>query len=165
MNIKLESQRGETVYTAGAAFEAEPPEIMLWNGQVFRFLRTDGVWDHKKHVYREASVHDLGCDLGHDMGAAAAPELDATPAEEATLTGKKSQNDRQKSDRQISATLTAAQAALLKRVRASGAHASTKATLLAGLEALEKQHTLSNDALLKLLAERLEETRTEGKQR
>ena len=155
MNIKLESQRGETVHTADAAFEADPPEIMLWNAQVFRFLRTDGVWDHKKHVYREASVHDLGC----DMGAAAAPELDAAPAEEATLTGKK------KNDRQISATLTAAQAALLKRVRARGAHASTKATLIAGLEALEKQHTVSNDALLKLLAERLEETRAESKQR
>jgi hypothetical protein len=140
VNIKLETPRGEAVHAAQVAFAADPPEIMLWNGRVFRLLRTDGVWDRKKHVYREAEVHDLG--------SAPAP---AEPA--ASVNGKKA-----KTDRRLSAVLTPAQAALLKRVRARGAYASPKAALLAGLEALDKKHSLSNDALLKLLAERLGET-------
>ena len=152
VNIKLETQRGEMVHAANAVFEADPPDVMLWNGQVFRFLRTDGVWDQKKHVYRQSSVHDLGGLVD------AAPEPDAASPAQASLTGK-----RFRSDRQISATLTAAQAALLKRVRARGAHASTKAALIAGLEALEKKHAMSNDALIALLSERLGETRTEAR--
>jgi hypothetical protein len=159
VNIKLESPRGEAVHAANASFEADPADVIRWAGRTFRYVRTDGIFDQKKHVYREASVHDLPgapaqIDTATDDGA------DTAPAGETTLTGK-----RQKNDRQISATLTAAQAALLKRVRARGAHASTKAALIAGLEALEKKHTMSNEALLTLLSERLEETRTESKQR
>jgi hypothetical protein len=149
VNIKLESPRGEAIHAAEAAFEADPPDVMVWNGRIFRFVRTDGIWDQKKHIYREASVHDLGSSP-QDGAQAAAP----TPAPEPTLNGKKA-----KSDHQISANLTAAQADLLKRVKARGAFTSPKAALIAGLEALDEKHTLSNDALLKLLAERLDDTR------
>ncbi|MBI3438251.1 MAG: hypothetical protein HY054_06310 [Proteobacteria bacterium] len=159
MDIKLESQRGEVVHAAPTAFDADPPDVVLWCGRTYRFVRTDGIFDQKKHVYREASVHDLGGvpqdgagdgSAEHTVngaGAASAPEA-------APLNGKKP-----KDDRQVSATLTAAQAALLKRVKARGAYASPKATIIAGLEALDEKHALSNDALLKLLAERLDDTR------
>jgi hypothetical protein len=148
VNIKLESQRGEAVHAAQGALEANPPDVMVWNGRIFRFVRTDGIWDQKKHIYREASVHDLGT-APQDGADAAAPPPEPEPA----LNGKKL-----KSDRQVSANLTAAQADLLKRVKARGAFTSPKAALIAGLEALDEKHTLSNDALLKLLAERLTDT-------
>ena len=144
MQIKLETQRGEAVHTAETAFEADPPDVVVWNGRTFRLLRTDGVWDHKKHVYREASVHDLG-------GAPQAEAAPAAPAAETALNGKKP-----KTDRQLSAVLTREQAELLKRVKARGAFTSPKAAIIAGLEALDEKHAMSNDALLKLLAERLD---------
>ena len=144
MQIKLETQRGEAVHTAETAFEADPPDVVVWNGRTFRLLRTDGVWDHKKHVYREASVHDLG-------GASQAEAAPAAPAAETALNAKKP-----KTDRQLSAALTREQAELLKRVKARGAFTSPKAAIIAGLEALDEKHAMSNDALLKLLAERLD---------
>ena len=155
MQIKLETQRGEAVHTAETAFDAEPPDVVLWAGRTFRFMRTDGIFDQKKHVYREASVHALGGAAvqtetvngtdhsGVNGNGAAAP--DETP-----LKGKK------KDDRQINAVLTTAQAALLKRVKTQGAYSSPKQALIAGLEALDEKHAMSNDALLKLLAERLD---------
>lgn len=143
MDIKLESLRGEVVHTAPTAFDADPPDVIVWSGRTFRFVRTDGIFDQKKHVYREASVHDLG---GAPInGSASEPE---TPP--VALNGKKP-----KDERQVSATLTVAQAALLKRVKSRGAYSSPKAALIAGLEALDEKHDMSNDALLKLLAERL----------
>ena len=143
MQIKLETQRGEAVHTAETAFEADPPDVVVWNGRTFRLLRTDGVWDHKKHVYREANVHDLG-------GASQA-EASPAPTAETALSAKKT-----KTDRQVSAVLTREQAELLKRVKARGAFTSPKAAIIAGLEALDEKHAMSNDALLKLLAERLD---------
>jgi len=146
VDIKLESLRGEVVHTAPTAFDADPPDVVLWSGRTFRFVRTDGIFDQKKHVYREASVHDLGGVSAN--GATSEPETAAAP-----LNGKKP-----KDDRQISATLTTAQAALLKRVKSRGAYSSPKAALIAGLEAIDEKHDMSNDALLKLLAERLGDT-------
>ncbi len=152
MQVKLETQRGETVHTADTAFDAEAPDVVVWDGRVFRFMRTDGIWDQKKHIYREASVHDLGPaqngaqnDAQNDAENRAAEEAEA-PAPK----GKK------KDDRQISAVLTTSQAALLKRVKSQGAFASPKQAIIAGLEALDEKHAMSNDALLKLLAERLD---------
>lgn len=150
MNIKLESLRGEVVHAAEGAFDADPPDVVRWNGRIYRFVRTDGIFDQKKHVYREASVHDL-------PGTAqdgAVNGVETAPTPEPPLNGKKV-----KDDRQVSANLTAAQAALLKRVKARGAYGSPKAALIAGLEALDEKHDMSNDALLKLLAERLDDTR------
>ncbi len=147
MQIKLETQRGEAVHTAETAFEADPPDVVVWNGRTFRLLRTDGVWDHKKHVYREATVHDLG-----GAPQAEAPGA-AAPAGETALSAKKP-----KSDRQLNAVLTREQAELLRRVKARGAFTSPKAAVIAGLEALDEKHAMSNDALLKLLAERLDTT-------
>jgi hypothetical protein len=148
VQIKLETQRGEAVHTAETAFEADPPDVVVWNGRTFRLLRTDGVWDHKKHVYREATVHDLG-----GAPQAEAPGGAAAPAGETSLSAKKP-----KTDRQLNAVLTREQAELLKRVKARGAFTSPKAAIIAGLEALDEKHAMSNDALLKLLAERLDTT-------
>lgn len=152
MQIKLETQRGETVHTAETAFDADPPDVVRWAGRTFRFIRTDGIFDQKKHVYREASVHDL---------AGAAPQNDAlNGADHGAVNGdgaaEAPSKRRKKDERQISAVLTPAQAALLKRVKAQGAYASPKQAILAGLEALDEKHAMSNDALLKLLAERLD---------
>ena len=151
MNIKLESPRGEAIHAAEAAFEADPPEVIRWNGRIFRFVRTDGIWDQKKHIYREASLHDLPGAPVEDSAQASAPAASPEPL---NGSGKKP-----KPDRQVSAVLTVAQAELLKRVKSRGAYASPKAALIAGLEALDEKHDMSNDALLKLLAERLGDTR------
>ena len=151
MQIKLETQRGEAVHTADTAFDNDPPDVVFWNGRTFRLLRTDGVWDHKKHVYREASVHDLG--HSPQNGAANGVEHGAVNGAEAPEAPVK---DKKKPDRQISAALTPAQAELLKRVKTRGAFGSPKAAIIAGLEALDEKHAMSNDALLKLLAERLD---------
>ncbi|MFT3726239.1 MAG: hypothetical protein QM759_00225 [Terricaulis sp.] len=145
MEVKLEGLRGEPVFTTDASVADNPPEVMLWNGRVFRHLRTDGVWDKKKHVYREAAVHDLGV----------APDAALDETDEANAAAPV-QDKKPRADRQLNAVLNAAQAALLKRVRARGAFTSNKAAVLAGLDALDEKLTLSNDALLKLLAERLE---------
>ena len=147
MQIKLETQRGEAVHAADTAFDADPPDVVLWGGRTFRFMRTDGIFDQKKHVYREASVHEL-------PGAPAQTETAAETLAD-TVNGDAAGKAKKKDDRQVSAVLTAAQAALLKRVKTRGSFSSPKATIIAGLEALDKEHAMSNDALLRLLAERL----------
>lgn len=155
MDIKLESLRGEAVHTAPTSFDADPPDVICWGGRIYRFVRTDGIFDQKKHVYREATVHDLPGGPIED-GPAPAPE----PAVNGPINGSGNGNGKKpKEERQLSAVLTAAQAALLKRVKARGAFASPKAAIIAGLQALDEQHDMSNDALLKLLAERLGDMR------
>lgn len=153
MQIKLETQRGEAVHAAETAFDNDPPDVVLWAGRTFRFVRTDGIFDQKKHVYREASVHDIGGapQNGADHEAVNGADAAAAPADEPKSNGKKT-----KSDRQLSAALTREQAELLKRVKTRGAFGSPKAAVIAGLEALDEKHAMSNDALLKLLAERLD---------
>lgn len=146
MHIKLETQRGEAIHTAETALEADPPDVVVWNGRTFRLLRTDGVWDHKKHVYREATVHDLG----------GPPQAETSPPAQAPVAETPANAKKPKTDRQLSAVLTREQAELLKRVKARGAFTSPKAAIIAGLEALDEKHAMSNDALLKLLAERLD---------
>ena len=150
MNVKLESPRGEAFHVAQAAFDADPPDVIRWAERTFRYVRTDGIFDQKKHVYREASVHDLPAEERPSSQVGAGQEGMVNRAE----SGAKA-----KDERQVSLTLTGAQAALLRRVRTSGAHASPKAAIIAGLEALEGKHTVSNGALLKLLAERLGDVR------
>lgn len=134
MNVKLEDARGALLHAADVpAGEAEPPEAILWRGRVFRFARTDGLWDQKKHVYREASLLDLG---GEAEPAPAEPEEEA----------------------RINVNLSPAQADLLKRVRQRGQFPTNKAALLAGLDALDHQGALSNEALISMIAKRLRGT-------
>lgn len=136
VNVKLEDARGALLHAADVPNgDGEPPDVVAWGGRVFRFARTDGLWDQKKHVYREASLLDLG-------GEEAAPVVEAV--EEDTT--------------RISATLSEAQAALLKRVRQRGSYANNKAALLAGLDALDHQVALSNEALISMIAKRLRGT-------
>src|SRR5689334_23844640 len=97
VQIKLETQRGEAVHTADTAFDNDPPDVVFWNGRTFRLLRTDGVWDHKKHVYREASVHDLG--HSPQNGAANGAEHGALNGVEAPI-AEAPVKDKKKSDRQ-----------------------------------------------------------------
>lgn len=136
MNVKLEDARGALLHAADlpARGEGEPPEVISWCGRMFRFARTDGLWDQKKHVYREASFLDLGGE--------AEPETEAAPVEEEDTA-------------HISASLTAAQSDLLKRVRQLGQFPNNKAALMAGLDALEHQSALSNEALISMIAKRL----------
>ncbi len=155
MQIKLETQRGEAVHTAETAFDNDPPDVVLWAGRTFRFMRTDGIFDQKKHVYREASVHDLG-DAPIQTETVNGADHSGVNGNGAAATDEASSKGKKKDDRQISAVLTTAQAALLKRVKTQGAYSSPKQAILAGLEALDEKHAMSNDALLKLLAERLD---------
>lgn len=54
MLVKLEGLSGGTLHTVEIAMGAAPPDVLLVGRKIFRYLRTDGVWDRKAHVYREA---------------------------------------------------------------------------------------------------------------
>ncbi len=139
MNLKLEGRRGGLVHTLEAAIEeGEPPETIIWNRRVFRFARTDGVWDQKKHVYREATVFDAGESATEESAESAC--ADAHEPEDT---------------RSVSLNLSPPQAALLQRVRDRGGYANNKAALLAGLKLLDSAGVMNNEALLALLAKRL----------
>lgn len=150
MNIKLEAQRGGGVQTFDVSSESDPPDVIFWDNRVFRYQRTDGVWDQKKHVYKEASAACLSEDGSKlqpaAIGELAAPAAPQPPAPDA---------DFDEELRKVSLSLTAPQADMLKRMRERGGFPSNKAALLAGLEALERGGALSNDALLAMLSKRL----------
>jgi hypothetical protein len=152
VNIKLETQRGALIHSAELALEGEPPDVLIWGARAFRFVRTDGVWDQKKHVYREGTV----CSLNKAGDAAAAGELAAQQMEAFTrATTENAVLAELDGARQVTLNLTAKQSDLLTRARVKGGFTNYKATLLAGLEAIDKAGPLTNDALLALLAKRL----------
>jgi hypothetical protein len=151
VNIKLEEQRGGAVHTFDVATETTPPDVVFWDNRVFRYLRTDGVWDQKKHVYREATAHSL-TDAGDKFVTPNGVPHITVPHLEAPREGA---DDEVEDIRKLNVSLTAKQAALLQQVRDAGGYASNKAAIIAGLEELEKASALSNEALLTLLAKRL----------
>jgi hypothetical protein len=152
VNIKLETQRGALIRNVELAIDGEPPDVMIWGIRAFRYTRTDGVWDQKKHVYREATL----CSLNEAGDAAAGADLvDQSLEELARASAEDSARAELDSARKITLTLTGKQADLLQRVRASGAFPNNKAALIAGLDAIDRAGPLSNDALLALLAKRL----------
>lgn len=151
MNIKLEALRGGGVQTFEVAGDSEPPDVIFWDNRVFRYQRTDGVWDQKRHVYRESTA----CTLSEDgakfhpasVGVyAAAPAPAPTEVDDTELDAEM---------RKLSMTLTAGQMEQLKRLRERDAYPNTKAVLMAGLELLERGGALSNDALISMLSKRL----------
>jgi len=157
VNLKLENQRQVIVHTVDVESDAEiAPDAVIWNGCVYRYVRTDGLFDQKKHVYREASVLTLA------KPGEAAPEPDEKVLEIAQAQLDASARARAEGARKIEITLTAKQAALLQRAREHGGYPNFKAALLAGLDALEKGGVLSNDALLALLAKRLRSARVDA---
>lgn len=84
MLVKLEGFQGQALDTLEIEMPASPPEVLLLGQRVFRFARTDGVWDRKSHVYREASPLKAGRQVTRkfnqgqkQQGKAAAPNLGA----------------------------------------------------------------------------------------
>lgn len=148
LNIKLETDRGVHVHTADIERGGDPPDVIFWDSRVFRYVRTDGVWDQKKHVYREAESFSINAEQRAEQ-AIAALEADQ---ERAAVTARCSE---ELDGRKFSLNLTKPQAQLLAALRERHGHASNKATLVAALEALDKASALNNDALLALLAKRL----------
>lgn len=151
MNIKLEALRGGGVQTFEVAADGDPPDVIFWDNRAYRYQRTDGVWDQKKHVYRESSA----CRLTEDGGkfeAAGVGEYAAVSAPEPALVDEA---DFDKELRKLSLSLTAGQLEQLKRLRERGGHASNKAVLMAGLDLLERGGAISNDALITMLSKRL----------
>jgi choline dehydrogenase-like flavoprotein len=148
LNIKLETDRGVHIHAAEIPREGEPPDVLFWDGRVFRYVRTDGVWDQKKHVYREATSSSLNASQNAEQAIAA---LEA--AQERTALAAHSAEEQD--GRKVSLNLTKPQAALLGALRERHGHASNKATIIAALEAFDKASALNNDALLALLAKRL----------
>jgi hypothetical protein len=148
LNIKLETERGVHVHAVEISREGEPPDVLFWNKRAFRYTRTDGVWDQKKHVYREATTFSVDAAQSADE-AIAALEADQ---EHAVISARRSE---ELEGRKVALNLTKAQAELLTAVRERHGHASNKATIVAALDAFDKASALNNDALLALLAKRL----------
>lgn len=151
VNIKLEALRGGGVQTFEVAAESEPPDVIFWDNRVFRYQRTDGVWDQKKHVYRESTARSLSKDGSKlhqaSVGKYSAPPRAEPPPPDTTEIDAEA--------RKLSLSLTAGQLEQLKRVRERGGYPSSKAALVAGLELLERGGAISNDALLNMLSKRL----------
>jgi hypothetical protein len=148
LNIKLETDRGAHVHAAEIAHEGDPPDVIFWDKRVFRYVRTDGVWDQKKHVYREAVPLSLTARQNARRAMAA---LETQMAQQAAAKDAAAARE----GRTITLNLTKPQAEQLMRARERGGYASNKAALVAGLEALDKADALTNDALLAVLARRL----------
>jgi hypothetical protein len=148
LNIKLETDRGAHLHAAEIPREGDPPDVLFWDKRVFRYVRTDGVWDQKKHVYREVQAFSLNA-AESSIQAIAALEVEQ---ERTALAARKAE---EQNGRKITLNLTKPQADLLTALRERHGHASNKATVVAALDALEKASALNNDALLALLAKRL----------
>ncbi|MES1197415.1 MAG: hypothetical protein ABUL55_02210 [Pseudomonadota bacterium] len=140
MIIRLEMPHGALIHQAEIVSDREPPDVVFWDRRAFRFVRTDGLWDQKRHIYREASVCDLSAGAEMIDAPAAAPNA----------------NENTKGGQRVRLNLTQQQSETLRRVRLRGGYASNKATVLAGLAALEGVNAVSNEALLTLLAKRLQ---------
>ncbi len=54
--VKLENLSGAAMHTLEVAMGPAPPDVLLLGRKIYRYLRTDGVWDRKAHVYREATT-------------------------------------------------------------------------------------------------------------
>jgi hypothetical protein len=148
LNIKLETDRGVHVHAGEIPREGEPPDVLFWDKRVFRYARTDGVWDQKKHVYRESTSFSLDASQSAEQAIATLE----TEQESAAVAARAAE---EQDGRKIALNLTKAQAGLLTTLRERHGHASNKATIVAALEAFEKASALNNDALLALLAKRL----------
>ncbi len=157
MNLKLENQRQVIVHTVDVEADPDaPPDAVVWESRVYRYVRTDGLFDQKKHVYREATIVVVADPAVASGGA------DETVTELAQAQLHAEARARAEGARKLEVTLSARQTALLQRVRAQGGYPNFKATLIAGLDALDKGVTLNNEALLGLLAKRLRGARTDA---
>lgn len=70
MLVKLEGLQGAALHTLEVEMAATPPDVLLLGRRVFRFVRTDGVWDKKSHVYREATSQKIERSAARKLSAA-----------------------------------------------------------------------------------------------
>ncbi len=150
MNIKLEALRGGGGQSFEVAAESDPPDVLFWDNRVFRYQRTDGVWDQKKHVYRESTASFLSQDGVRFEPFVPSERIAPEPPKAAPV-----ESDYDAALKKLSFTLTAAQLEQLKRIRERGNYPSNKAALIAGLELLERGGSISNEALISMLSKRL----------
>jgi hypothetical protein len=68
--VKLEGLQGAALHTLEVEMAATPPDVLLLGRRVFRFVRTDGVWDKKSHVYREATMQKVDRSAARKLSAA-----------------------------------------------------------------------------------------------
>lgn len=70
MLVKFEGLQGAALHTLEVEMAATPPDVLLLGRRVFRFVRTDGVWDKKSHVYREATTQKVDRAAARKLSAA-----------------------------------------------------------------------------------------------
>jgi hypothetical protein len=56
LDVRLENERGQLAHAGPIPDAKRPPDVIVACGVTYRFVRTDGVWDKKVHVYQAASV-------------------------------------------------------------------------------------------------------------
>ncbi len=59
MLVRLEDTRGVPAHLGAIADAKAPPDVITLKGVTYRYVRTDGLWDRKVHVYKQASVKRL----------------------------------------------------------------------------------------------------------
>ncbi len=80
MLVKLESLQGAALHMLEVEMAATPPDVLLLGRRVFRFVRTDGVWDKKSHVYREATIQKVDRSAARKLSARQRRTAEAAPA-------------------------------------------------------------------------------------
>jgi hypothetical protein len=64
----------------GAIADAKTPaDVITLKGVTYRYVRTDGLWDRKVHVYKEASVKRLRPAWAVKAAGTAMPAIPAPP--------------------------------------------------------------------------------------
>lgn len=79
MLVKLEGLQGAALHTLEVEMAATPPDVLLLGRRVFRFVRTDGVWDKKSHVYREATTQKIDAAAARKLSARQRRSVEAAP--------------------------------------------------------------------------------------
>lgn len=80
MLVKLEGLQGAALHTLEVEMAATPPDVLILGRRVFRFVRTDGVWDKKSHVYREATTLKVDAAAARKLAARQRRLTQSTPA-------------------------------------------------------------------------------------
>lgn len=79
MFVRLEDSRGALAHVGPIPDAKTPPDVITLKGATYRYVRTDGLWDRKVHVYKEASVKRLRPAWALKADAAAALPARPTP--------------------------------------------------------------------------------------
>jgi hypothetical protein len=85
--VRLEDTRGVAAHLGAIAYAKAAPDVITLKGVTYRYIRTDGLWDRKVRVYKEASVKRLRATWAVKAAGTAMPAIPMPPTRGDELNG------------------------------------------------------------------------------